>query len=151
MRGYCQSPRSPNPACRRLRDDYDLIVLARYGKVVVVCALVLSTGLQWAALQTVAWTSMLAANLRSHSMSEAMSDTFGGRHPCPICRAIAAARKAQKNSEALAANLKFEFPPVADGFTLISPAPDSAFSQTELSAASVPTKPPVPPPRTGCA
>lgn len=114
---------------------------------VVVFALVLTTGLQWAVLQTVAWAGMLTSNLRTHGVSEAMSDTFDGRHPCPICLAIAAAKRGQQKSEVVRASLKLDFPPVADKFILIPPRQDSAFSQTGLSAASVPTEPPVPPPR----
>ena len=122
-------------------------MLVRCGKMLVVFALVLTTGLHWTALQTVAWATMLASNLRTHSMSEAMSDTFDGRHPCCMCKAIAAAKKSEKKSEAVSSSLKMEFPPVADKFILISPKPDSAFSLADLSAAASFPKPPVPPPR----
>jgi len=67
----------------------------------VVAALVLITGAHWAALQTVAWTTMLANNLRTQSVSEAVSHTFDGEHPCPLCRAIAAAKKSEKKSAAV--------------------------------------------------
>ena len=55
----------------------------------MVAALVLTTGAHWAALQTVAWTTMLANNLCTQSVSEAVSHTFDGEHLCPLCRAIA--------------------------------------------------------------
>jgi len=115
----------------------------------VVVVLVLTTGLHWTALQTAAWASMLAANLRTHSVSEAVANTFDGRHLCPLCRAIAAAKKSEKKSEAIVPGLKMEFPPVAERFTLISPPPISAFTRTEFSAPASFSKPPVPPPR-GC-
>jgi hypothetical protein len=44
-------------------------------KFATVLMLVLSLGLHWTLLQTVAWTTMLANNLRTHSVAEAMSDT----------------------------------------------------------------------------
>jgi len=122
-------------------------VLARCGKLLVVVALVLVTGAHWAALQTVAWTTMLANNLRTQSVSEAVSETFDGRHLCPLCRAIAAAKKSEKKSEAVSPSLKMEFPPAPENFVLISPEPISAFSLAEFSAASSSPKPPVPPPR----
>jgi len=124
-------------------------VLARWGKIFVVVLLVLTTGLHWTALQTAAWATMLAANLRSHSVSEAVSDTFDGRHLCPLCRAIAAAKQAEKKAPTITSVLKMEFPPAAEGFILVAPIPISAFLRTEFSAASSFSKPPVPPPR-GC-
>ena len=114
----------------------------------MVIALVLTTGAHWAALQTVAWTTMLAANLSSQqSLSEAVSETFDGKHLCPLCRAIAAAKKAERKSEAVAPVLKMEFPPAPEKFTFLSPEPISAFSLAEFSADSSSSKPPVPPPR----
>ena len=122
-------------------------MFVRFGKLLVVVALVLSTGAHWAALQTVAWTTMLANNLRTQTVYEAVSETFDGHHLCPLCRAIAAAKKSEKKSEAVSPTLKMEFPPMLENFALISPEPISAFSRAEFSAASSSPKPPVPPPR----
>ena len=122
-------------------------MFARCGKSLVVAALILATGAHWAALQTVAWTTMLANNLRTQTVSEAMANTFDGRHLCPLCKAIAAAKKSGKKSEAVSPALKMEFPPVAEKFILLSPKPFSAFSLAEFSAVSSFLKPPLPPPR----
>ena len=122
-------------------------MFVRLGKILLVLALAVTLGAHWALLQTVAWTTMLASNLQAHSISEAVSDTFDGKHPCPLCRAIAAAKKSEKKSEAVPATAKMEFPPVATKFTFISLEPISAFSLAELSAASSFQKPPLPPPR----
>jgi hypothetical protein len=122
-------------------------VFARCGKVLVVTALVLTTGLHWAALQTVAWTTMFASNLRTDSFSCAVSKTFDGEHPCCLCKAIAAARKEQKKSEAIASALKFEFPPVAKKAILFPPAQFDILPLKDTFAESLPAKPPVPPPR----
>jgi hypothetical protein len=122
-------------------------VFARCGKCLVVVALVLSTGLHWAALQTVAWTTMLANNLCTQSVSEAVSNTFDGEHPCPLCKAIAAAKKTAKKSEAVSPALKMEFPPVTEKFALFAPKPFPFFSSSEFCADSSFPKPPVPPPR----
>jgi len=122
-------------------------VFAHCGKFLVVAALVLSTGLHWAALQTVAWTTMLANNLCTQSVTEAVSHTFDGEHLCPLCKAIAAAKKSEKKSEAVAAALKMEFPPVAEKFALYAPKLFRVFSPAEFFADSSFPKPPVPPPR----
>jgi hypothetical protein len=67
-------------------------VLARFSKFLVVVALVATTGLHWAVLQSVAWTTMLASNLRTQSLAEAVTHTFDGRHPCCLCKTIAATK-----------------------------------------------------------
>lgn len=122
-------------------------MFVRLGKFFVIVALIATTGAHWAALQTVAWTTMLASSLRTQSISEAVSDTFDGKHLCPICKAIAAAKKSEKKSEAVSPTLKMEFPPVAEKFVLISPKPFSASTLAKFSADSAFPKPPVPPPR----
>lgn len=121
----------------------------RPGKLLVVLALVVTTGAHWAALQTVAWTTMLAHNLRTQSFSEAVSETFDGDHPCCLCKAIAAAKKAQKKSEAVAPVLKMEYTPLAGKIGLLPPAQFAWLSEPNFFAGSSFLKPPVPPPR-GC-
>jgi hypothetical protein len=122
-------------------------VLARCGKFFVVVALVFSTGAHWAALQTVAWTSMLAHNLCSHSVSQAVSETFDGKHPCPLCKTIAAAEKSEKKSEALSPVLKMEFPSLARQELLFPPGQFELLPQQNFYAESLPLQPPAPPPR----
>ncbi len=122
-------------------------MFARIGKFLVVTALVLATGLHWAALQTVAWTTMLAGNLRCDSFSQAVGKTFDGRHPCCLCKAIAAAQKSQKKSEAISPVLKMEFPPVTGKIVLVSPAQFEILPLQNTFARSFSSKPPVPPPR----
>lgn len=126
---------------------YTLQVLSRLSKCLVVLALAGSIGLPWMLLQTVAWTTMLANNLRTDSFSEAVTKTFDGQHPCPLCKAISAGKKSEKRSAALSTVLKMEFPPVSERFVFISPPPVSAFSPAGLFAAALSAKPPVPPPR----
>lgn len=53
-----------------------------------VIVLVLSLGLHWAVLQTVAWTGMVVSYSRDATFSEAVSRTFDGEHPCPMCKVI---------------------------------------------------------------
>jgi len=122
-------------------------VLQRIGKILVIAALVLSTGAHWAALQTVAWTTMLAANWSNESFSTAISRTFDGEHPCPLCKAITAGKKSEQKKEFTFAALKLEFPPMTEKVALIPPKPFPSFSSTDTFARSFFQKPPVPPPR----
>ncbi len=122
-------------------------MFVRCRKFLVVIALVLTTGLHWATLQTVAWGAMFAKNLRQQSLAQAVSETFDGEHPCCMCKAIAAAKKSEKKSESLANTFKMEFPPATEKIFLISPGPFLIFSPAEFFAGSSFQKPPVPPPR----
>ncbi len=123
-------------------------MFARVGRILIIASLVVMTGAHWAALQTVAWTTMLAANLSSQqSVAEAVSETFDGRHLCPLCRAIAAAKKSEKKSEAVAPTMKMEFPLVTGKIILFSPAQFELPPQNNCFAKSFFLKPPLQPPR----
>jgi hypothetical protein len=122
-------------------------VFARCGKFLVVLALVLATGLHWATLQTIAWTTMLANNLCSQSVTEAVSNTFDGEHPCPLCKAIAAGKKSERKSVFLTQVQKLEYPPAAKNFILVAPAQFQMLPLANRFAAALPEKPLTPPPR----
>src|SRR5690349_4015791 len=64
-------------------------VLRKLGHVLLIVALLSASGTHWLVLQSVAWTTMLASNLRTSSLGEALERTFDGRHPCRLCRQIA--------------------------------------------------------------
>jgi hypothetical protein len=122
-------------------------VLLRCGKWLVIFALVASTGAHWAALQTVAWSTMLANNLCSQSMTEAVTHTFDGRHPCCLCKAIAAAKKSEKKNEIALELVKMEFPPVPERLMVIAPSQFQFLPGMNTFADSLTQKPPTPPPR----
>lgn len=61
--------------------------------------LVLTLGLQWTLLQTVAWTGMIFAYSRDNSIRQALSMTFDGQHPCCLCKVIKQGRAAEKQQE----------------------------------------------------
>ena len=71
-------------------------MFARFAKMVVIVTLVATTGAHWALLQSVAWTTMLADNLSCGSVGVAVSRTFDGNHPCPLCKAIAAGKNLKR-------------------------------------------------------
>lgn len=122
-------------------------MLVRLGKIYVVLALVTMLGAHWTLLQTFAWTTMLADNLQTHSLCESVCRTFDGRHPCPICLAIAAAKKSAKKSEFTQQVRKLEFPPVQENFVLFAPSQFRLLPLENSFAESLLQKPPLPPPR----
>lgn len=122
-------------------------MLVRFGKFLVIVALVVTMGAQWTALQTVAWATMLMNNLHTQSMIEAMTHTFDGKHPCCLCKAIAAAKKSEKKNESALELKKMEFPPARENFALIAPLQFQLLPQAHTFADSLAQKPPTPPPR----
>lgn len=123
------------------------LVFVRLGKCLVIAALVLATGAHWAALQTVAWTTMLASNLHGESFSEAVTKTFDGRHPCCLCKAIAAAKKSEKKSAANAPASKMEFPLLKQDLVCFARPAFETAAPADTFAAGLVQKPPTPPPR----
>jgi hypothetical protein len=122
-------------------------VLLRLGKVLVVFALVSTISAHWALLQTVAWTTMLASNLQSGSIRTAMTMTFDGRHPCPLCKAIANAKNTEQKNQATSPDLKLDFLPAHESLALIAPSRLELFPRKDLFSESVFPKPLTPPPR----
>jgi hypothetical protein len=122
-------------------------VFVRFGKIFVVVALIAATGAHWAVLQSVAWTTMLANNLCTHSLSESVARTFDGKYPCPICKAIAAAKKSEKKNEFTLQTQKLEFPPAKENPVLIAPSNFQLLAQMNFFADSLTQKPLTPPPR----
>jgi hypothetical protein len=68
-------------------------------RVFTVLVLVLSLGLHWALLQTLAWTGMIITYSRDASLREAISMTFDGEHPCSLCKVIKQGRSEEKQPE----------------------------------------------------
>jgi len=106
-----------------------------------------ASGAQWGLLQSVAWTTMLINNLHTASLKQAVETTFDGNHPCCMCKAIAAAKKAEKKNVFVVQLKKFDF--VSEPFRFVFQSPQ-AFFEISYSSECLPDvshRPPVPPPR----
>ena len=121
-------------------------VFVRLGHALLIVALLAATGGHWALLQTVAWSNMLADNLQTASLSEALTKTFDGRHPCKLCNEISAGKKAEKKAEFPTPGTKLEF--VSERPAFVFSAPDNFNLVTALaeSLSSWSEAPPTPPP-----
>jgi hypothetical protein len=116
-------------------------------KFILVVALACSIGLHWAFFQSLAWTSMLADNLRRDSLAHAFTRTFDGKHPCRLCKAIADGKKSEQKSEWTACFKTLEFPPATEDFTLTAPACFALSIRADFFARTFSDSPPTPPPR----
>jgi hypothetical protein len=90
---------------------------------------------------------MLAGNLQSGSLHDAVAKTFDGQHPCCLCKAIANAKKTEQKNQLTTQDLKLDFLPAHEGFALIAPSRLELFPRKNLSFESVSHKPLTPPPR----
>jgi hypothetical protein len=61
--------------------------------------LVVSLGLHWALLQTVAWTGMLITYAHDAPLHDAVAKTFDGQHPCTLCKVIQKGRAEERKQE----------------------------------------------------
>jgi len=128
--------------------DYQSVVLVKLSKWLLVLALCASIGAHWSFLQSVAWVGMaISYSQESSSLTEALTKTFDGKHPCKLCNLVAEGKKSEKKQETqfkipkldllAAVRLNFVFtPPPLDHCSSVGPI---AFSCSDA--------PPTPPPR----
>jgi hypothetical protein len=113
----------------------------------MISALCCAIGLQWVALQSLAWATMLVDYSKHAPLCAAIKRTFDGAHPCSLCHAVNAGKSSEKKSELRSASPKID---------MICPARSAqsvrSFSFFEYPRAKfLPSdnghSPPVPPPR----
>jgi hypothetical protein len=118
------------------------------GNIFLAVVLLLTTGTQWAMLQSVAWMGMIASYSERVPLNVALKETFDGKHPCCLCKAIAAARKSQKKNEFTLQIKRLEFLPATENSALEAPAQFRLLPMASNTFAdSLTHKPPLPPPR----
>ncbi|MGH7953203.1 MAG: hypothetical protein ACREFE_14985, partial [Limisphaerales bacterium] len=115
----------------------------RTGNIFLIIALLAAMSAHWT-LQSVAWTTMLADNLHHGSFAQAITRTFDGKHPCCLCKAIAAEKKSAPKNEFAAQSQKFEFPPAAENFVFVAPEQFQLLRPANFFADSFAQKPPTP-------
>ena len=119
------------------------------GNFFLIIALLAATDAQWMVLQSVAWAGMIVSYSEKSPLKMALAETFDGKHPCPLCKAIAAGKKSEKKNEFTLQLKKLEFPPAPENFVLVAPSGFRFLPLTNTFAESTTQQPPTPPPR-GC-
>jgi len=90
---------------------------------------------------------MVISYSQDGSVGEALGKTFDGRHPCALCKAIAAGKKSERKSEFPVPGKKFEFSYSATVFVFSAPTHFWEASGLEERADSLNHAPAVPPPK----
>jgi hypothetical protein len=97
-------------------------VLFKTSKWLLVFLLCVTLGFHCGLLQSVAWVGMIVNYSCQGSIKDAMSKTFDGQHPCPLCKLVRAGKQSEKTPDAQQ-NVKpidlfaedaaaFDFPPL---------------------------------------
>lgn len=122
-------------------------MFSRLPKLATVAVLACTIGLHWALLQSVAWVGMMVNYSQDAPLTEALLKTFDGKHPCCLCKAIAAAKKAEKKAEFPIQLKKLEFLTVEARFIFSAPTDFWRVTTAEDRPRPVLLTPPTPPPR----
>jgi hypothetical protein len=121
--------------------------MRRLTHLIVLAAFIASCGGHWYLLQAVAWVNMIHEYSQMVPLGEAVSMTFSGQYPCPICKAIA--EKKQSERDKLCALDKIDkrvAPPLS--VALAQPEPqDARYADFDVLLRSRAESPPTPPPR----
>jgi hypothetical protein len=122
-------------------------MLHRLTKALVVLALTVSLSAPWTFLQSIAWTGMLYSYTKEAGFSRAVSMTFDGEHPCPLCKAIEKGRAQEReqdgNTTRPSEELKLDLP--IEGFAFHHP-PHPAVPSYGFNRLGVANRAPEPPP-----
>ena len=114
----------------------------------MVLSLCAAVGLQWAALQSIAWVGMLIDYSRSGSIASAIEKTFDGRHPCPLCNAIHKGEQGGKKQDfQLSGKIDMDYRREASA--VMPAARDFWWPALEPAGSEFSPEPCVPPPRMG--
>jgi hypothetical protein len=116
------------------------------GKWLMVLSLCTAIGLHWAALQSIAWVGMLCSYARAGSITSAVEKTFDGKHPCPLCNAIAKAQQGGKKPE-MQLGSKIDMDHARQAELLIPPVFDFSWPVLRANGTAFAPEPSVPPPR----
>ncbi|HTI69765.1 MAG TPA: hypothetical protein VMF06_07350 [Candidatus Limnocylindria bacterium] len=124
--------------------------MARFAKALSVALLIISVGMHWVLLQSVAWVGMVVTYAQRDSLPVALSKTFDGRHPCRLCKAVASGQQSEQEHAPLLKLKKYGL----EGFCSDTAVAVTLPPQTARSVFSITTgtdflrsPPPPPPPR----
>jgi hypothetical protein len=122
-------------------------VFKRLGHSLLIVALISATGTHWLVLQSIAWTTMLANNLATAPLVQAVGKTFDGKHPCHLCKQISRGKQTEKKSDLQVELKKLEFSYAPAVFIFTTPVAFWETASVNHFITLLTSAPPVPPPR----
>ena len=122
-------------------------MFGRWTSFPVVVMLCLVLGLQWTVLRTVAWVNMFVTFVQTDSVSEALTKTFDGKHPCSLCKFVKSAEQSEKKQESIKVEAKLDLILTLESCRLTPPPDYTLLPLLDHTSSGRTESPPVPPPR----
>jgi hypothetical protein len=122
-------------------------VVRRISRAVGIFALCCAIGLQWIALQSIAWTAMIVDYSKRSSLCEAIAQTFDGAHPCSLCHIVNRGKTTEKKSDLQLLTPKIDMICAKRAITLVRLFAYVDYVVGDFSVFQIGESPPVPPPR----
>src|SRR5262245_24675408 len=116
-------------------------------RALTISALCCAIGLQWVALQSIAWTSMIIDYSKHGSLCAAIAQTFDGTHPCPLCHIHDKEKSSEKKSDLQLPMPKIDMICTKPAITMVHSFTYVDYMAGNFSAFQMGESPPVPPPR----
>src|ERR1700694_2832187 len=116
-------------------------------RVIAILALCCAIGLQWVALQSIAWTTMIVDYSKRAPLCQAIEQTFDGAHPCSLCHVVKAGKNSEKKSDLQSPAPKIDMICVARPIRLLPPLAPFEYAASLFPSSDIGYSPPVPPPR----
>jgi len=129
------------------RLKHSVTVFGKLGQVLMMIAVLTATGTHWLAFQSVAWTAMLAENLHTSSLSQAIQRTFDGKHQCCLCKEIAKDKQSEKKSDLQIEAKKLDFSHSRFEFVFCAPSHFYEIRAANDAAIFLAEPPSLPPPK----
>jgi len=124
-----------------------VIVLGFIARGATIVALCCAIGLQWLALQSIAWTAMIVDNAKHTSLCRAIAQTFDGAHPCSLCQIVNNGKSTERKSDLQPLTLKIDMICVSRTTSFLQPFIPIEYAACDFSFNKLGRSPPSPPPR----
>jgi hypothetical protein len=116
-------------------------------RAITIFALCCAIGLQWLALQSIAWTAMIVDNAKHASLCRAIAQTFDGAHPCSLCQIVNNAKSTERKSDLQPLTPKIDMICVWRTTSFLQPFIPIEYAARDFFFNKLRRSPPVPPPR----
>jgi hypothetical protein len=116
-------------------------------RAITIFALCCAIGLQWLALQSIAWTAMIVDNAKHASLCKAIAQTFDGAHPCSLCQIVNDAKSTERKADLQPLMPKIDMICVSQTISLLQPFVPIDYAPRDFSFSKLGRSPPAPPPR----
>jgi hypothetical protein len=122
-------------------------VIRWIARAVTIFALCCAIGLQWLALQSIAWTAMIVDYSKQDSICRAIAKTLDGAHPCSLCHVVNRANTAEKKADLQLLTAKIDMICAWQAISLFRPFVSVEYTVRDFCSSQIRRSPPVPPPR----